>query len=326
MLRLFLALNLFLFNLYACKGGYASCVQKAKDANIIQNKSLYIPIQKKQTLLYSRNTPNKKIIKYDPFLSLYLVQEAQHFAYPYDINMRLQLGTAILNEKRVKEGKFIHEQQGLNSFGIYNQSLSIPAIISSSCCYLEGVVTCKGVIDKKYIKHFLETKNAVYADIGIRIIDEKGLVLVNASDPFMKENPFKVEDCIIELDNKKVTNAASLMRKILFSKIGSKHRVKIKRASKFLTFNVVSKKRYGGGFLSDTFLEQKGIYFDDSLHVSKVKNEFENYGIKVGDKLIQVNGVVVKNQNELRKYIENFKDYSSLLFERNKFQFFVNIK
>lgn len=326
MLRLFLALHLLLFNLYACKGGYASCVQKAKDANIIQNKSLHIPIKHKQILIYARNTPKTKVIKYDPFLSLYLVKEEKHFAYPYEINMRLQLGTAILNEHKAKEGRFLRAQVGLNSFATYNQSLSTPAVISSSCCSLEGIVTCKGVIDNRYIKHFLETKQTVYADIGIRVFDEKGLVLVSARDPFMKDNPFKAEDCIIEFDNKKVKSAATLMQQILFSKIGSKHVVKIKRASKFLTFNVVSKRRYGGGFLSDTFLEQKGIYFDDGLHVSKVENEFENYGIKVGDKLIQVNGVVVKNQNELRKYIENYKDYSSLLFERNNFQFFVNIK
>ena len=73
-------------------------------------------------------------------------------------------------------------------------------------------------------------------------------------------------------------------------------------------------------------LIHKILIFDEGLHVSSLGKTFQNYGLKIGDRLIQVNGVRIKNQNELRRYIENFKDYSSLLFERNNFQFFVNIK
>jgi len=324
--RLFVVISLLFFNLYACKGGYASCIQKVKDAKVIQNNTLILPLKNAQCLVYTHHIVNMKIIKYDPFLSLYLVKENNPFAYPYDINMRLQLGTAIINTKKAKEGKFLQAQIGLNTFAKYNKILTVPALISSSCCSIEGVVTTKGVIQKEYIKHFLWAKKVVYGDIGIRTYDKNGVVLVNASDPFMKENPFKVEDCIVQYDNKKVSNASTLMQKILFSAVGSKHTVKIKRSAKFLTFVVISKKRYGGGYLSDTFLEQKGIYFDVGLHVSKINKKFQNYGLNIGDKLIGVNGVIVKNQDELRRYIENFKDYSSLLFERNKFQFFVNIK
>ncbi len=301
-------------------------MQKAKDAEIFQKNALVLPLKNAQNLLYSKQIPNVKILKYDPFLSLYLVKDKKPFAYPYDINMRLQLGTAILNAKKAKEGKFLQTQIGLNTFAKYNQTLASPALISSSCCSVEGIATSKGVIQKEYIKHFLHTKSTLYGDIGIRVYNKNAQVLVNASDPFMKENPFKINDCIIEYDHKKVGNAASLMQKILFSSVGSKHQVKIKRGSRFLTFVLTCKQRYGGGFVSDTFLEQKGIYFDESLHVKHLNKEFQKYGLNIGDRLIQVNGVRIKNQNELRRYIENFKDYSSLLFERNKFQFFVNIK
>ncbi len=326
MFRLFIAFHLLFLNLYACKGGYTSCVQKAKDAKIMQQNSLFIPIKHDQRIVYSHKKPESTILKYDPFLSLYLIEDKKPFAYPYDINMRLQLGTAILNDKTAKEGRIVQHQIGLSFFGKYNQKLPAPAIISSSCCSLEAIVSYRGVIEKEYLQYFLKTKTALYSDIGIRVHDEKRLVLVDASDPFITNNPFKVQDCIVMYDNKKVRNAASLMRKILFSPLGSKHSVKVKRGVKFLTFKVQSRQRYGGGFLSDTFLEQKGIYFDEGLHVSSLNKKFQSYGLKIGDKLIQVNGVAVQNQNELRRYIENFKDYSSLLFERNKFQFFVNIK
>ena len=326
MLRLLTLLFLLFFNLYANNDAFAICIQKAKDANIVQENSLSIPVQYNRRIVFTQKKPKAKILKADPFLSLYLVQDKHPFRYPYDVAMRLQPATAILNEKRAKEGKMIQHQRGLDSFARYNQKLPLPAIISSSCCSLEGIASSKGVIEKEYLQHFLKTKRALYGDIGIRVHDEKGLVVVDASDPFMKLNPFKVNDCILMFDHKKVKNSASLMRKILFSPIGSKHRLKVKRGAKFFTYSVTCKQRYGGGFLSDTFLEQKGIYFDDGLHVSSLNKQFQGYGLKIGDKLIGVNGVSVTNQNELRRYIENFKDYSSLLFERNNFEFFVNIK
>jgi hypothetical protein len=87
-----------------------------------------------------------------------------------------------------------------------------------------------------------------------------------------------------------------------------------------------TQQRYGGGQMSDTFLESKGIYLDEKLTIKSLDKEFQKYGLLVGDRLLEVNKVGVKTQEELRSYLENFKDYSALLFERDNFQFFVNIK
>ena len=90
-------------------------------------------------------------------------------------------------------------------------------------------------------------------------------MLIKAINPFVKSNPFKVNDCVLEFDGKKVKSSAVLMRKILFSKIGSTHTLKLKRDSKILTFRIKTHKRSGGGYLSDTFLEFLGISFDKNL-------------------------------------------------------------
>jgi len=37
-------------------------------------------------------------------------------------------------------------------------------------------------------------------------------------------------------------------------------------------------------------------------------------------------GIRIKRQDELRKYLEDHKDFSALLFKRENFEFFVNIK
>lgn len=285
-----------------------------------------IPVKNNKLLIYSKQRPNAKILKHDPFLSLYLVEDRKKFKHPFDVNMRQQLGTAIVNKQRGKEGKVLKNQIGLNYFASFSDKLSYPSLITSSCCSLEGIMTPQGIIQKEYISRFLSSAKVEYSDIGVRVVNEGGYVLVNASNPYLESNPFKKDDCIVALDGVKVTAASVFMRKILFSKIGSKHTVKVKRGAKTLNLKVTSSKRYGGGYVSDTFLEQKGIYFDEELRILKLSQKFLDFGLIVGDRLMQVNGVKVKSETELRKYIEDFKNFSSLLFERRKFQFFVNIK
>lgn len=326
MFRLFLLFNLLLLNVFACKGGYESCKLKVNHANVIQNQTLFIPVKNNKRLIYSPCTPNLEILKYDPFLRLYLVEDKSDFAYDFDTNMRLQLGWAIVDKKRAIEGKILNNQVGLNNLASFNEKYESPALLMSSCCSLEGIVTPRGIIQKEYIKRFLSNAASDYSDIGVRVKNENGVVVVKASDPFMPNNPFKKGDCILEFDGKKVEAASTFMRNVLFSIIGSKHKVTVKRGSKTMRFDVVSQKRYGGGEISDTFLESKGIYFDERLKITKLSQRFKEYGLLVGDRLMQVNGTFVKTQEELRLYIEDFQDFSSLLFERNSFQFFVNIK
>lgn len=326
MRSLFLLFTLFIVNLYACKGGYVSCVQKIKDAHIIQNNSLYIPVKNHKLLVYSLHKPKAKILKYDPFLSLYLIEDTRKFPYPFHVNMRLQLGFAMVNAKNSYEGKFLHNQIGLNTLATYSEKLVAPSLLTSSCCSLEGIVTPQGIIQKEYLQRFLSKKNVAYSDIGIRVKNKNSWVVVTARNPYRVDNPFLKGDCIISMDGVKVKAASVFMRRVLFSPIGSQHTFKIKRGNTILNVKLKTTQRYGGGAISDTFLEQKGIYFDKSLHIIALSQYFKDYGLVLGDRLMQVNGVIVSSQEELQQYIENFKDFSQLLFERRNFQFFVNIK
>ena len=326
LLRLLLYFTLFFIELHACDGGYASCIAKVRDSQAIQQKQISIPLKDKKRLLYAESKPNKEILKFDPFLGLYLVKDTKAFAYPFDLNMHLQLGTAMVTKSCSREGRFTQDQQGLNNLALYSEPLLYPALLTSSCCSLEGIVTSRGIIQKEYINRFLTNQSVTYGDIGVRLKDTKKGIVVDAKDPFIENNPFKKGDIFVAFDKYKVENTADVMQKILFSSLGKKHIVEIKRNKKSLTFHVITTKRYGGGLVSDTFLESKGLFFDKELRLCEITGSFKNYGLKLGDKLIQVNGVLIRNQEELREYIENSKDYSSLLFERNGFEFFVNIK
>ena len=136
---------------------------------------------------------------------------------------------------------------------------------------------------------------------------------------------FEKGDVILSLNGKKAGDAASFMRKILFSKLGTQHRIKVQRNGKVLSLKVLTQLRYGGGFVSDTYLESRGIYFDETLTIIKIKDSFKNYGLLVGDRLIGVNGKRVSSSVALQEHISNYKDFSLLLLERENFQFFVKI-
>ena len=325
MLRLFVALNLLFLNLYACKGGYDSCKNKINDSNSLSNKTLQIPVKKNKLLIFSRTTPNKTILKHDPFLSLYLVEDKKGFKYPFNINYRLTLGTACVNKSEAVEGKILKNQVGLNSFAIFGERVTVPSLLLTSCCSLEGIVTPQGIIEKEYIDRFIKIKKVSYSDIGIRVVDEKKLIIINTINPFMRGNPFKVGDCILELNGKKVKNASALMRDILFSKIGSTHKVKVKRDSKVLTLRMKSQKRYGGGYLSDTFLKFLGISFDKNLKVVKLEQKAKKYSLKLGDRLLQINHKNVTTEAEILQTILQTKNSTNLLILRGDFQFFVKI-
>lgn len=303
MLRVLLLLNLFFLNLYACQGGYDSCKRKIIDSYTIVGQNLEIPISQNKRLIFTKNlkASNKNIIKKDLFLSLYLVKNKKYFRYPFRFNKHQFLGVASVNKTKAIEGIVKKRQIGLNSFAKFNNKISSPSLLITSCCSLEGIVTPRGIIEKDYIRHFLYSKNKFYGDIGIRISKIGRKIIVSENDPFMLENQFKKGDLILKFDGKKIYRISSLMKKILFSKIGKKYRVQVKRNGKILNLNIVVKRRYGGGFLSDTFLEQKGIFFDKNLFITKIEVRGDHYGLKVGDHLLKANDVVVKNQKNLRK-------------------------
>jgi hypothetical protein len=325
MLRVFIALNIFFFTLYSCEGGYDFCAKKVKDSNSILNKTIQIPISESTRLVFSRTTPKQKILKYDPFLSLYIVKDKHGFKYPFKINMRYPSGLAAVTNNTTKEGKITSNQIGLNKFASFSCKIKSPAILTNSCCSLEGIVTPKGIIQKAYIKRFITNKDVRYGDIGIRVKDTKHGIKVVSFDPFMKNNLFLKDDYILSIDGKIVKYSSSLMQKILFSKIGSIHNLKVKRKNKILNIEVKTKKRISGGYKTETYLENYGITFDKSLYITKIDKNKNRYGLNIGDKLLQVNTHSVKTQKDVMKYISDFKDNPNLLFERNHFQFFIKI-
>ena len=326
MLRVIVALSLFFLSLHACEGGFNSCIAKVKDSNSIQDKILSLPITKNTRLVFSTTKPKGKILKNDPFLALYIVKDTKGFNYPFRINMSEPSGIAAVNKYSAMEGKIATRQIGLNEFASFKYKIKAPAILTNSCCSLEGIVTPQGIIEKEYIQRFINTKDIRYSDIGIRVEDTKNGVRVKSYDPFMKNNPFKKDDYILAMDGQKVKYSSTLMRRILFAKVGSTHNVKVQRDGKVLNIKVRSQERLSGGYKIETYLEKYGITFDKNLSIIKIDTSKKDYGLVLGDRLLEVNAKPVKNQKDVMEHVSDFQFHATLLFERNaNFQFFVNM-
>ena len=322
--RLALLFSFLFSTLYGCR--YDSCQQKIFDSSSQKKDSLHIAIRKGVDLVYSKKTLTKNVLKYDPFLSLYLIKRPHNFPYPFQIILNRNLPVAVVNSYTTLPGKIVQKQVGLNHFAKFSKDIKAPALVTTTCCSLEGIMVEGGIIQKEYLYRFITTTNVEYGDVGIRVKETTDGVIVESSNPYAKNNPFLLGDKILKMDGKKVRDASTFMQKILFAKLGSKHSFSVLRGTKKLTFSTKIFQRYGGGRLSDTFLEQNGLYFNDKLILIKLNKSKKTYGLEVGDKLVQINKKNVKTQEDLRGAISAIREFSSLLISRNGFEFFVNIK
>lgn len=317
---LFFVLAQILYGTSAFNG----CVKKVRYSHAITSSSLQLPLSQERLLIYS----TKKLQhfeKHDPFLSLYLVKNPKPYAYPFKILNKKSTSMAAVTSQHYFKTHISRHQFGLEKLALINTVVAAPSLLLSSCCSVLGLITPFGIIEKPYIEHFLDS-GADYGDIGIRFDSKKNSPLVAQVDPFFRKNPFKVGDKIYAIDGKAVTSAREAMQKILFSKKGKKIEVAVLRQKRRYKITLFPKLRVGGGALSDTFLERKGLFFDDDLHLKTIKtDDLLLQGLKVSDRLLQVNTVPVYSFRDIRQALSGH-DEETLLFRRDGFDFFIKLQ
>lgn len=318
MYRFLLLIQLFLFSALACPTSFTQCSDKYHDSVIEHNNTLLIPLNKTTSLLYTPTVPNLAYIKSNRLLGLYLLKD-QNNTYPYIFTLKTSDKLVSLSSQHLKELKLKSPQIGLDKFAYYQGANSL-GILNDSCCTLHGIATSKGVIDKSYLEQFVESSESRYADAGIRVKNSSGKVIVRAVDPYFKHGVFKLGDEILYMDRKRVSSASELMRDILFSKVGTTHYFRVQRAGRNLPLKLTFTQRFGGGLLSDTFLERFGFYFDDDLVVTQSAQK-----LKVGDKIISINKKKIENMSMFRTEVMNTPYNITLLVERHGFQFFIEL-
>jgi hypothetical protein len=317
-MRSLFSLLFFTVSLFSCDADFQLCKQKFIDVHALDGNELRIPVTKTTDLLYAPVAPSNGILKANPLMGLYLVKREEPFEHPYIITPSQPQRVAAVDNFMALPGRMVRNQSGLNHFAQFDQPLSAPCVLNDPCCTLEGIVTHYGIIDKSYLRHFIATDPFVYGDIGIRLMEREGKVYVKNIDPFMNELPFRQGDRLVAFDGKRVSDMKSLEKKILFSNQGETYTAEVKRDGKLLKVTGRVYKRYGGGFVSDTYLERYGIFFDRDLAIAEANGD-----LRSGDRLIRVNSRVVASADDVRQYMAAGDGSAVLLFERDGFQFFV---
>ncbi len=303
---------------------FRPCQLKYQVSSITIGKTQGFAIDTDYALYYSQKAPSGEVIKRDPFLGLNLVKSPKPFKHIFKFYNNDPKQLAAVLPKTVIEGRIISEQTGLNQLGKFSKKVEENSLITGTCCGIIGISTPKGIIDKSYIRHFLESKEVVYADIGIRLGDDKGTRVIEVN-PFFEESPFFLDDLIVSMDGKKVKNAAQLSRDILFSSPGSRHTFVLMREGKKLKLDALFQKRLSGGLVPESFFDLFGLSLDENLIV---KEDNAKYEIKKDDRLLSVMGKEVTTLAEIRQLFSKEKSSPNkmvlLLFRRSGFDFFIH--
>jgi len=311
---------------------FRQCYKKNKKAFVYFGDTRAIAVSKNLAIAYSKTKPSVEYVKFDPFLNLYLFHSSKPLS---PVRLRsshlLKIGewVAGMDENSLFVGNFAKHGDLLDSFYLKNAKLEANSMISCLCCEMYGIGVGGGsFIGSEYIKRFIKLKDVYYGDIGVRFEQVARDFLVKSINPFYPNQLLRIGDKIQKIDGKKVTSLKQLNQAVLFSKPKNIIKIEVLRDNKKLTLSSVVRSRMGGGKLSDSFLEKKGIFFDTNLRIVKVNNNSfgDKSGLKVGDKLMQIDGKTVKAQDDIRVSLSKLKSKKAqLLFDRDDFQFFVKL-
>jgi len=297
----------------------------------------------KLSIFFSPDRPEIDFNKSNPMLGLYLVE--------HNLTVKAKKGRTKKKEKRpiivrpIKsksrfamddetyiKGTVKREQVGLK-FALFSEPVVDNLVITGGCCTIAGLtIGGEEFIEIDYIIDFLHSDQDYYSDIGARFIDDKnGSIFVNRVNPFFKDNPFKVGDKILEVDGHKPSNLKQFVKDILTSPQDRKMRFLVERNGQKIELFVTTKVLLGGGLLSDTFLENLGIWLDSEFYVSNIhkKSSFAKRGLQNSYKLLSINNETFDSLEDIQKYVsdnsENMPNSFKFLFEHNSFQFFINL-
>jgi len=311
---------------------FRQCYQKNKQSFVYFGNLRAVAVSKHLAVAYSQTKPKVAFVKFDPFLNLYLFQSKKTLK-PVKLKSThaLKLGEWIagMDDTSLYAGNFAKSGDLLDSFYLQNAKLDENSIISCLCCEVYGIgIGAGSFIGSEYIERFIKSKDVYYGDIGVRFEKKADNFVVKSRDPFYPNQLLHVDDKILKINGKKVTSLKQLNQTVLFSKPKAIINIELLRGKHKLKRSSVVRSRMGGGYLSDSFLEKQGLFFDKEMKIVKItkKSYAQMSGLKIGDKLIQIDHKMIESQSDIKEYLSKLKSKEAqLLFDRNDFQFFVKI-
>lgn len=252
------------------------------------------------------------VTKRNPLLGLYLIHHSSPLKEKEPITIRppKTVRRYAMSDEVYISGKVVQPQLGL-SFGKFSQYIPDNLSIVSGCCVTAGIsIGGDRFINGAYIRWFINSPDGHLSDVGARFIEKNGSIYVSEVNPFFTDNPFLEGDEILYLNDEPVENLEKFLQHILFTPVGKILRFEVLRNSDIVELSVRTDILRGGGLFSDTFLENIGVWLDENLFVTNLhpKSNLVKHGLKIGYRLVSINGKKFANETEIRKYLSSIKD------------------
>ena len=301
--------------------------------------------------------PVKNYVKFDPYLGLYLVAsdvKLEPVKMSDDNTTKKSDWVSVTRDLNATVYGHVKVQaQALGELDVLTFDVNGTGAVLSPCCKLRGIaVGGDKFVPSRYIRHFAAYKDVYYGDVGAVFEEKDGKLYVKSVDPLGRGAALMVGDEILSVNGEKFESLRELNERILFAKKGERLKFEIKRGDEVLRFGVAvsddaAKKEQKAPIKadkkaaasdakpqsipqsSDAARVQKlyGITFDEKLTVKSVdaNSGAAKFGVRVGDKLIQVGQKAVSSRKEALSLLAKGGG-QNLLFRRNGFDFFYNAR
>lgn len=299
--------------------------------------------------------PVKNYVKFDPYLGLYLVAsdaKLEPVKMAEDNATKKSDWVSVTRDLNATVYGHVKAQaQALGELDALTFDVNGTGAVLSPCCKLRGIaVGGDKFVPSRYLRHFAAYKDVYYGDVGAVFEERDGKLYVKGVDPLGRGAALMAGDEILSVNGEKMQSLRELNERILFAAKGERLKFEIKRGEDVVKFSVAVsdevKKEQKAAPKTDeniTKIAPKpqpapntdassvrklyGLTFDEKLRVKSVDGESDaaRFGLRVGDKLIQVGAKVVKNRKEALALIAKNRG-QRLLFRRDGFDFFYNAR
>ena len=302
-------------------------------------------------------TPVKNYVKFDPYLGLYLVaSDAKLEPVKMSDDNATKKSDWVSVTRDLNATVYGHvkaQAQALGELDVLTFDVNGTGAVLSPCCKLRGIaVGGDKFVPSRYLRHFAAYKDVYYGDVGAVFEEKDGKFYVKSVDPLGRGAALMAGDEILSVNGEKFESLRELNERILFAKKGERLKFEIKRGYEVLKFGVAvsddaAKKEQKAPMKadkkaaasdakpqsmpqsSDAASVQKlyGMTFDEKLIVKSVdaNSGAAKFGVRVGDKLIQVGQKAVSSRKEALSLLAKGGG-QNLLFRRNGFDFFYNAR
>lgn len=315
---------------------FSSCIEKNRLA-ITQAGSFTALAVDRERLLVSvgllsplRLPGEWRLLRFDP-LSGFALVAAQHTLEPAVFRKSDRIGEhpklAVVEAQSADDAVLAQRQEGLRGARL-DRPIRSGTVVCAPCYAVMGVGMLGAFMESDYLTHFINAGGEAFywGDLGFRLYE--GENRVRYISPFFAGNPFLPEDVIVSIGDVNVTNGREAARAVLLLEPDRPVKVRFLRANVAHETVVAAGKRLGGGLMADTFLEHLGWQLDQDLVVHAIVDQgfAGSRAVRPGDRLIQINGAVVKNSAQAQAVLSGYRGPVKLLMSRENFQFFITLQ